>query len=426
MGYEVRFGAFQVTSSGVSRELSYWVRRMEPFFSPLTGIINYYYVAEVGPGDPQLFFSSARLHRMSYHLGMLFDPQVGGIGETAEEAFLSACGEAVERYASSVVPVKQLPLADYETMMKRQERVVSPDKFMLYASWQYEQENFAYDPFLPSSLVRWVKGISLVSGDEVWVPAAFVYMPYMYKFGQEARINHTTSTGLAFHFVPSQAWKTGLCEVVERDAFALTWWARLTPDELDLDSVDDERVRRLLDERLGAWKKKIRVFSLPTDTRFPVFLGLIEEDDERAKQPSVPALCVGAAASLDVATALYKVIIEVVQTYKFASYLKQQNEKLPQKRVFEGKWNEEIRDFSEGVLCYSYPQWRKHLSFLKGEKRISFRDLCQQKGFNSLEEACAFLQTLGFEALVVDITPLPVDLTGKKLDKINKVFYNLS
>ncbi len=32
MGYEVRFGAFQVTSSGVSSELSYWVRRMEPFF----------------------------------------------------------------------------------------------------------------------------------------------------------------------------------------------------------------------------------------------------------------------------------------------------------------------------------------------------------------------------------------------------------
>ncbi len=157
---------------------------------------------------------------------------------------------------------------------------------------------------------------------------------------------------------------------------------------------------------------------MPTDTRFPVFLGLIEEDDERAKQFSVPALCVGAAASLDVATALYKVIIEVVQTYKFASYLKQQNEKLSQKRVFEGKWDEEIRDFSEGVLCYSYPQWRKHLSFLKGGKRISFRELCQQKGFNSLEEACGFLQTLGFEVLVVDITPEDIRSAGGYVSRV--------
>ncbi|MFN4217372.1 MAG: YcaO-like family protein [Brevinematales bacterium] len=406
MGYSVHLSTERdVSAFGKRFDNDFWIRRMEPFFSPLTGIINYYYVSEVGPEEPQLFFSSARLHRMSYNLGIPFDPQVGGIGETAEQAFLSACGEALERYASSVVPVSRLVFASYQDLVARGESAIHPDLFGLFAPFQYEQANFAYEPFREDSPVRWVKGNFLFSGEDVWVPAAFVYMPYMYEYGKETRINHTTSTGLAFHFDPATAWKIGLCEVIERDAFSIVWWTKIVPDEVDLASVGDQKIRRFLDEKFGYLRDKVRVFQLPTDTGFFVFLGLIEEDENRAHMADVPALCMGAAAGLDAETALYKVLLEVVQTWKFAVYLKRQNEMRESKKVFTGNWNEEVLDFTDGVLLYSYPQFKEGVNFLKKGKRISFGEVKKKGGFSSLSEAIASLHEQGFDPVVVDITP---------------------
>lgn len=419
MGYEIRLSeGWTPLPLHAKWDNELWVKRMEPFFSPLTGIINYYYVAEVGPEEPQLFFSSARLHRMAYNLGMPFDPQVGGIGETSEQAFLSACGEALERYASSVVPISRLVLASYEELVSRGERALDPGRFELFASFQYAQKSFAYEPFERNSPVRWVKGNSLFSGEEVWVPAAFVYMPYMYEYGKEARINHTTSTGLAFHFDPLAAWKTGLCEVVERDAFSIVWWTRISPDEVDLASVDDQKICRFLDEKLGFLRKKIRVFQLPTDTGFFVFLGLFEESETEAQKAEVPALCMGAAAGLDAETALYKVLLEVVQTWKFAIYLKKQNESREKKKVFTGNWDDEIFDFADGVLLYSYPEFKEAVDFLKKGKRISFAEAKRKGGFASFGEAVSSLHEQGFEPVVVDITPEDIRLGGGYVSRV--------
>lgn len=417
MGYEIRFSetfSFEKGASMLAGERA--IQRMEPFFSSLTGIINYYYLSEGNPGEPPLFLSSARLCRLSSYLGISFDPSVGGIGETPSQAFLSACGEALERYGASIVPKRKLVMASYEELKASGKNVLDPALFQLFAEWQYKEEKFAYDPFEKESIVGWIEGDFLLSEEKVWIPAAFVYLPYFYEYGKESRINHTTSTGLAFHFVPEKAWITGLCEVVERDAFTITWWTKMTPDELDLDSVEDGRIRSLLDGKLSTWKRKIKVFCLPTDTRFPVFLGLFE--DEAGEEPNKVALCVGAASALTVEEALYKVIIEVVQTWKYAAYLKQQNERKEQKKVFYGNWDEEIRDFSDGVLCYSYPNFRSHVDFLKGGKKIYYQDIKKEYGFHSLQEAVQDLSRLGFKPVVIDITPEDIRSGGGYVSRV--------
>ena len=422
MGYEVRVSLWDALNerSVCEAPLSYWVKRMEPFFSPLTGIIRYYYVSELQPQDVSLFFSAAQLHRISSFLGMSFDPAVGGVGETREAAFLSAYGEALERYASSVVPVKKLLFSSYEELVKHGERAIDPKSFALFASWQYQQQGFVYEPFERESKIRWVKGRFLSTGEEVWVPAACVYIPYMYEYGKETRIYHTTSTGLAFHFVPEQAHRSGVFEVVERDAFMVMWWTRLAVEEVALDSVENERIRHLLDKRFGRWKEKVRVFLLPTDTHIPVFFGVMVEDEAKALRNDVPSLAVGAAAALSAEEALYKTLIEVIQTWMYAAYLKKNNEHSQQKKVFRGNWDDEVRDFSDSVLCYSYPQFRHLLDFLlcHDRGRRDFEEIRRGVGFSSFGEALQALEEKGFSPVVVDVTPEDVRSGGGYVSRV--------
>ena len=60
------------------------------------------------------------------------------------------------------------------------------------------------------------------------VPAALVFVPYQYRKGnQDVPITQPISTGLACGCSYEEAAISGLCEVIERDAFTLTWQARL-------------------------------------------------------------------------------------------------------------------------------------------------------------------------------------------------------
>jgi ribosomal protein S12 methylthiotransferase accessory factor len=57
-----------------------------------------------------------------------------------------------------------------------------------------------------------------------------VFMPYYYYHGTEdSPILQPISTGMACHCSPAEAAITAVCEVIERDAFSITWQAMLAP-----------------------------------------------------------------------------------------------------------------------------------------------------------------------------------------------------
>ncbi|MEU3568944.1 YcaO-like family protein [Kitasatospora sp. NPDC036755] len=84
--------------------------------------------------------------------------------------------------------------------------------------------------------MRWVRGWSLTQRKPKWVPAVQVWM-HIPPLSMGERCWNPISTGCATHTDLAQALVNALCEVVERDAIALTWYQRLALPRIEFDRV---------------------------------------------------------------------------------------------------------------------------------------------------------------------------------------------
>ena len=127
--------------------------------------------------------------------------------------------------------------------------------------------------FHPELSILWIEGTDVFSGERLWVPYECVHLDYRSPGPQGTGCFLANGTGLAAGNHLLEAVSHALCEVVERDAFAL--WDERSPEErearqVDLDSVTDPGCRRLLDAFARAGVGVI-ASDLTTDVELPVF-----------------------------------------------------------------------------------------------------------------------------------------------------------
>ncbi|MBV9257957.1 MAG: YcaO-like family protein [Ktedonobacteraceae bacterium] len=151
----------------------------------------------------------------------------------ADEARLKAIAEGLERYSSCAYSQEQFIWAtarelgteaiDLDTVPRCSESELAHPRCPLVAP----------DKDAP---MRWVRGISLHNGRAVWVPSVMVYLhvPYM---SRGERFWLPISTGCAAHTTLERALVGGICEVIERDAIALTWLQQLSLPRIEIDQM---------------------------------------------------------------------------------------------------------------------------------------------------------------------------------------------
>ena len=124
----------------------------------------------------------------------------------------------------------------------------------------------------------WVK-LSLTG--ETWhVPAALVYMPYYYyKDTPDAPIIQPISTGMACHCSLAEAAVSAVCEVVERDAFTITWQARLAHPQIPVESLSDSNYE--LVRRLEWTRASVSLFNITLDAGIPTVLAVLSSPSPR-------------------------------------------------------------------------------------------------------------------------------------------------
>src|SRR5262249_15974708 len=88
-------------------------------------------------------------------------------------------------------------------------------------------------PFTSSTPVRWVRGFALPAAEPAYLPVQLVYLAGTEPSAGEAAIGYSPSSGLAWGPGLARAVLVGLLEVVERDAFMITWYNRLSLPRLD-------------------------------------------------------------------------------------------------------------------------------------------------------------------------------------------------
>jgi hypothetical protein len=79
---------------------------------------------------------------------------------------------------------KDVILATWKEMIGQGLRTAHPEDFGLYSEAQYQRHTYL-NRFTENTRIGWAKAVCLTdSNAEVWLPAAFVFLPYQYRAGE--------------------------------------------------------------------------------------------------------------------------------------------------------------------------------------------------------------------------------------------------
>ena len=318
----------------------------QTFVSPFTSIVHELHETFAEPDDPRLASFSAEVAETVGVTGHRIEPNAGSLRDGVENARAAAIGEAVERYSASFVP-DSLHLA---TAAELGDEAVEPDRFALFREDQCGRD-FPYRPFTRTTSVRWARGISLSTARPVLVPAQFVFLAGALVAG-ETPITYPTSSGLACGPTFEQATLRASLEVLERDAFMLTWNARLT-----LPLLNGSQVRQIqeLERRCFApTRVEFRVVDLSQIHDVPTALAIV-----RGAACDPVALAVGAACAPSMPEAWEKAVSEAYAVRAWARSLRL---RFPDRR-FEPDFRDAV-SFEDHVLFYAFAENARQASFI--------------------------------------------------------------
>ncbi len=277
------------------------------------GIIQFLRELPREPGAPNFFHFYAKACNAQHLGGGRNFSDAGGASSTRNAALSKAVGEAVERYCSSFYCVSEFIFGSFSSLKYP---CSPPESFALYGPSQYKDPSFPYAPFNKDTPVFWVASTNLMTKQICYVPASMVYLPYLYQKNLgEHKIAQRISTGLACHEDLARASISAICEVIERDAFSISWQGKVSPPQIDIGTLSAKN--RDLIRRFNRTGSQVTVFNITTDVEVPAILSVLANPNL-----AQPALVFAASCELDPENAVRKSLEELAHTQRLAGRLK--------------------------------------------------------------------------------------------------------
>ena len=309
---------------------------------------------------------------------------------TRREAELVALCEAAERYCGSVMPRILTPA----TLDEVPEPFIAPSRLRPLAEREGSGAHAGIDRH---SKLAWVTAQRLQDGRYGLVPAAAVYAPY--PFDNEPRWLHPITTGLAAGSCPQEAAWRGLLEVIERDAWALTWEQKLPSTAL---MPCCESVQKVLNGTTqGSSTVEMRL--LPTDHGIPVVLARSTED---TGQECIA--CFGTKAGVTLHDAMAGALAELAQSRVYVRTLLIRRP--PPGRI------RDVRRMEDHYTFYCQRERHHHLDFLRDGPSQPPGGCDRDDGLlphlKKLDRIVTALESVYLEPWVVDVTTADIQLAG--------------
>ncbi len=213
----------------------------------------------------------------------------------SSEAMVKVLAEAFERYAA------EHGHSDFfGDVAALDAEFLDPRIYTPYTPYQFDRLG-DITPFDPRKKIEWVVGTRQNGGSKVWIPRDLVYFSENRSTQKGEVCYRASSSGVAAHFDRDIAIRSALYELIERDAFCVTWFSeRKVPSVLPGLLPGNIRSRILHWERMGY---KVTVLDITIDGP-PVVMVLIWSESKS------PALCSGAACRPCVMDAIRKAFDE--------------------------------------------------------------------------------------------------------------------
>jgi ribosomal protein S12 methylthiotransferase accessory factor len=322
-------------------------RRLE-LVSDRVGLVRSLTPVQRGAEEPRPpYVMQATLSHFDFKSAPLRDRLASGKGETEEAATASALGEAIEHYCASHPDLAAARRAAFSALSGS---AVSPADCVLYSESQYRRPGWPYARFDPEVPIAWTAMRELAGGETVWAASSLVYLSWPAAAAEV--FCPATSNGLAAGPDLPSAIFAGLCELIERDAFLITWMNRLPAPELDWSGaggVEDSILRHYA--RFGI---EVRVFALPSEMAVPVMMAVAGD-----RSGNGPAAVVGLGCHPRPRTALRKALFELCQVRPGETHRFLRNRAHERLRAYE-----DVRHLEDHSAFLSAPQRRGEFAFL--------------------------------------------------------------
>ncbi len=264
--------------------------------------------------------------------------------------------------------------------------------FFSKAQYETTDKFVAFDDDTPA---HWVRGTNLRSGEAVWIPSAFCYLPE-HRRPEEPRVVYSTSSGVACAPTFEEALLSGLYELVERDAFLLMWYTRLSMPIVDCTGVAEMELNH--DTYYNVKGLRYTVVDLSPFCDVPSAMALVRDETGYVQ------LATGAASARTMIDAAGKAVREAFQTYAWAR----------QMRFLNPDWTEpdgdfsQVRDFEDHVALHAFGSHGEESAFMDSATQSRHvREVPPVSGPSVCEQIDAIVNRLGqrgMEVYAVDVT----------------------
>lgn len=290
-----------------------------------------------------------------------------GRSETRENAEMVAILETLERHGGhSPKGQKTVVRGSYHQL---KDNAINPRDLMLHDAEIQALDEHVLQPYSDDLEFSWVWCCSLLNDRPILIPEQSIF--YYLLNTPETKVNrfiYETSNGCALGGALEEAIFYGLLELVERDAYLTTWYGQFTPREIDLRSIDDDRIQSLLD-RTDARGLDLHVFDMRVGIDVPIVWCMIVDPAEDAPVKSYCA----AGAHLVPENAIYSGLIEV--TTSMGVY-QESMPPLRDKALEMLEDDSKVVEMHDHVLLYSVPESYERLQFLfSDEPKASLKEV---------------------------------------------------
>lgn len=330
-----------------------------------------------------------------------------GVGKSLgnkEKAMAAALGEAIERISLHIFNPKDSLIASFSKLGRQ---AVNPEFFRGSSQEAREKiqnsETFQkYHPGLKLTFdnrtqFKWTKVHSFFGKGNAYIPLQQISVipAFLYK-SKEPLLRFPISTGAAAGRSLNDALVKGILELVERETFMITWLNQIKPEIVDLESIPDEGIQKIIESFLR-YNLEFYMMVMSTDFKVPVFWGLVID-----RSGIGPAVTVCTKAGFDFVESIKDVAADILSVRAWLRSVVAKSgipdlEHLSiEKRSFYWYGVDKITDietFTRGE--------KKSLDYFRNKYSAAFTTNTIKKRLNFLLER---IKTLKFDAYWVDIT----------------------
>ncbi|MCM3584810.1 TOMM precursor leader peptide-binding protein [Mesobacillus maritimus] len=320
---------------------------------------------------------------------------VAGRTNSYEISELTAILEGLERYCGIKPRGKRTVV--HESYNQLQEIALNPTSIGVHEKDQYEKPDFPFKKFHPETPMNWVWGYSFLQERPILVPELLAY--YSVSCGEG--FVYETSNGCALGGSLEEAIFHGIMEVVERDSFLLTWYARLPLPRLDLRSANDKELQLMVDRIRDVADHDLYFYNSTMEHGIPSVWAVAK--NRRSK--GVNLIC-AAGANPDPIRAVKSTIFELAGMM-FRDDEKIESNRLTYERMLQDPFA--VRNMEDHGMLYGLREAEERLNFIlkdHGPLRTFAEEFKEPPSHNDLkddlEEVLQRFRDLNLDVIVVD------------------------